>query len=249
MGVTETNTSSMTTGDDSSQHGNKVIGRMRESAAAQLSTQKSKATEGLGSVAKAVRQSTQQLRDQQHDTLAGYVESAADQIERFSERVREKDVTELLDDAQRLARRQPAVFIGSAFMVGLLGVRFLKSSTRGGRDEARGQERLSQYGGSEYRGGTVTPYSSRPQAQSTGYSGGTTERGSGGASSPRTGTGTGGYAAGASGTETAGRTGSTTSSAATDAADERGAGTTGRKAGSPAGGNRTSTSRGNKEKQ
>ena len=225
MAVTESNTSGTST-QGSSESGNKVMSKVRESAAAQLSTQKSKATEGLGSVAKAVRQSTQQLRDQQHGTLAGYVESAADQIERFSERVRDKDVSELLDDAQRLARRQPAVFIGSAFMVGLLGVRFLKSSARNDREQARGHERFSQYGRSEYRGGTATPYASRPQGEPTGYSGGATGPGSGGASR-------------------AGRP----SSAAPDAADTRGPGSTGSKAGSSTGGNRTSTSRSHKEKE
>ena len=48
----------------------------------------------------------------------------------FSERLKNKDVTELLNDAQRLARRQPALFVGGAFALGLLGARFLKSSRR-----------------------------------------------------------------------------------------------------------------------
>lgn len=86
------------------------------------------ATDGLGTIAQAVRQSTQQLRDQQHDTVAQYIERAADQLDRFSTRLREKNVSELLNDAQRLARRQPALFIGGAFVLGLLGARFLKSA-------------------------------------------------------------------------------------------------------------------------
>lgn len=110
-----------------------IVDRVKERATAQLSTQKDKATEGLGTVASAVRQTTQSLRDQHHDTVAGYVEQAADQIERFSQRLKNKDVTELLDDAQLLARRQPALFIGGAFALGLVGARFLKSSST--RDE------------------------------------------------------------------------------------------------------------------
>ena len=112
-----------------------IIGRVRNSASAQLSQQKDRATDGLGSVAQAVRQSTQQLREQQHETIAQYIEQAADQLERFSTRLREKNVSELVDDAQRFARQRPAVFVGSAFALGLIGARFLKSSSER-RDES-----------------------------------------------------------------------------------------------------------------
>jgi hypothetical protein len=53
---------------------------------------------------------------------------SAEQLERLSNNLRDKDVNELLQDAQRLARRQPALFIGGSFAVGLLAARFLKSS-------------------------------------------------------------------------------------------------------------------------
>jgi hypothetical protein len=128
-----------------------IVGRVRERAAAQINTQKDRATDGLGGVAQAVRQSTQQLRDQQHETVAGYVEQAADQIERLSRRLKEKDVGELVQDAQRLARRQPALFVGSAFALGLVGARFFKSSST--RDEDRyGAYGYDDYGGSQYPG-------------------------------------------------------------------------------------------------
>ena len=147
------------------------MSRVRDSAAAQLTTQKNKATEGLGSVAQAVRQSTQQLRDQQHETIAEYVESAANQIDRFSQTLREKNVGDLIEDAQRLARRQPAVFIGSAFALGLLGVRFFKSSAR--RDREYGHpERFRPYGGDEYASG-ASAYRTQSFGP-TGYSAGST---------------------------------------------------------------------------
>jgi hypothetical protein len=79
-------------------------------------------------VTQAFRQTTQTLRDQQHDAIARYVEQAAVQVDRFTQSLRDKDVGQLLTDAQRLARRQPGVFVGSAFALGLLAARFLKSS-------------------------------------------------------------------------------------------------------------------------
>ncbi len=121
----ESNTPAMQSGPASSG----IVGKVRERATAQLNTQKDRATDGLGTIAHAVRQTTDKLREDQQDVVAQYVEKAADQIERFSNSLREKDVTELLEDAQRFARRQPALFIGGSFAVGLLAARFLKSSS------------------------------------------------------------------------------------------------------------------------
>ena len=64
--------------------GTGLVDRVKASAATQLGAQKDRATDSLGSVAQAVRHSGQQLRDQQHDTIAHYLEQAADQLERFA---------------------------------------------------------------------------------------------------------------------------------------------------------------------
>jgi hypothetical protein len=127
-----------------------IVDRVKESATAQLTGQKDRGTDALGSVAQAIRHSTQPLRDQQHESIAGFVDRAADQIESWSQRLKQKDVAELLGDIQRLARRQPAVFIGSAFAVGLVAARFLKSSRQ---DEYQyGSESRRHYGGGAYMG-------------------------------------------------------------------------------------------------
>jgi hypothetical protein len=135
-GVTARGSSPGTTSASTDTHDNGIVGRVREQATTQLNTQKDKATDGLGTVASAVRETTSRLRSENHDTVARYAEQAADQIERFSERIRNKDVGELMHDAQRLARRQPALFVGGAFALGLLGARFMKSSAESNRDYA-----------------------------------------------------------------------------------------------------------------
>ena len=134
-----------------------IVNRVKESATAQLTNQKDRGTDALGTVAQAVRSSTQRLRAEQHDTIAGYVDKAADQIESWSRRLKEKDIDELLTDVQRLARRQPAVFIGSAFALGLVGARFLKSSRQQneygyGSDSRRGLYGTPQMGTAGDRG-------------------------------------------------------------------------------------------------
>jgi hypothetical protein len=108
--------------------GTGLLGKMKQSATSQLGAQKDRATDGLGSVAQAVRQSTHQLREQQHDTIAQYVEQAADQLERFASRLKDQNIGDIAGQAQDLARRRPALFIGSAFALGVIGARFLKSS-------------------------------------------------------------------------------------------------------------------------
>ena len=134
--------------------GTGLMDRVRQGANTQLSTQKNRATDGIGNVAQAVRQTTQHLREQQHDTIARYVDQAADQLERMSDRLRQKDVGQLLQDAQQFARRRPAVFIGSAFAAGLLGARFLKSSR-----ERNGNPGRNSYAGTS--GSYTDPYPTR----------------------------------------------------------------------------------------
>ena len=148
-----------------------IAGKVRERAAAQLNTQKDRATEGIGSVAQVARDTTQHLRDTQHETIARYVEQAADQLDRFSQGLKDKDVGELVEDAQRLARRQPGLFVGGAFALGLAGARFFKSSAdREHRDYDRGYR--SGYGptsGTEtYRGASGSGEYGRPDWRSPG---------------------------------------------------------------------------------
>ncbi len=129
-----------------------LIGRVRDRAEAQLSSQKDRATDGIGTVAQAVRQSTQHLRDNHQETIARYAEQAADQLERFSNGLRNRDVGEIVEDVHRFARRQPALFVGSAFAIGVIGARFLKSSS----DRAAHGRGLAGYrasaGGVDYAG-------------------------------------------------------------------------------------------------
>ena len=129
-----------------------IVDRVRQTAAAQLTTQKSRATEALGSVAAAIRQSGQPLRDNNQPMLAEYAGRAADQLEQFSTRLRDRDLTELMDDAKRFARRQPALFVGAAFAAGVLAARFLKSSPDPQR-RFRSTEALDYAPATRYPGG------------------------------------------------------------------------------------------------
>lgn len=96
-----------------------------------INTQKTKAAESLSTVAQALRESSDQLRTQDAPgSVHQLVSTAADQVERFSSYMRTRSVSDLVTDVEQFARRQPTAFIGGAFILGLLGARFLKSSSR-----------------------------------------------------------------------------------------------------------------------
>ena len=105
---------------------------MREKTYEQIGTQKERATGTLGAVAGAVRNATQGLRDSGQPGLANYVTRAADEIDRFTSRLREQDLDDAVREVQQFARRKPAIFLGIAFGAGVLAARFFKSSGQSG---------------------------------------------------------------------------------------------------------------------
>ncbi len=162
--------------DQAQDKAGQVVDQARGVVASRVSDQKSRAAESLHNVAGALRQTSQQLQQQDQAGVTDYVDSAANQLERLSGYLQHTDVGDLLDDVERFARRQPSVFLGGAFVLGLTAARFLKSSRRSSRSNplATRDTRTQVYGG--YQGGT-TNYG-RGYTGSTNY-GGSTSYGSG----------------------------------------------------------------------
>ena len=82
------------------------------------------------------------LRQNDQGAIAQYADKAAERVEQFTGQLRGKDVQTIVRDVERYARQQPAVFLGGAFVLGLLGARFLKSTAQR-EDDSEGGE----YGG------------------------------------------------------------------------------------------------------
>lgn len=104
--------------------------QLREKAEEGLSSQKHRATDQISSVSSALRDTSANLRNRDQDSIAGIVESAAEQVDRLSGYVRDRSVGELVDEVEDIARREPALFLGGAALLGIFGARFLKSSER-----------------------------------------------------------------------------------------------------------------------
>jgi hypothetical protein len=71
------------------------------------------------------------------DLTAKYTGSAADQIEKVANYFERKNLRAMMRDSEDFARRNPAIFLGAAFGIGLLAARFLKSSPPSARNSDR----------------------------------------------------------------------------------------------------------------
>lgn len=104
-----------------------------DKAVTKLDEQKSTLSEGLSSVADSVRQVGQNLGSSQSGTglteaAAKYSNTAAQKLEDVAGYFESRNVREMARDLESFARRNPAIFLGAAFGLGLLAARFLKST-------------------------------------------------------------------------------------------------------------------------
>lgn len=150
-------------------HGNgEVIGLARGQIMQQLEGQKSRLASSLNVVSDALDESGQRFREQNYSGMADYPGAAADQIRRFAEQLETSNLDEIVEQAEHVARERPALFLGGAFALGMIGARFLRSSPpRGGRIGSMGSTRMSSrsydygdrgrvgMGGSSSRSGTA----------------------------------------------------------------------------------------------
>jgi len=108
------------------------IRQAKDSASSSLSQSRTQAAERIGGIANAVRSTGDHLRAENQTGVANLADSLADQVERLSGYLRDRDLTDFRNDLEGFARRQPAVAVGVALALGLLGARFIKSSQRSG---------------------------------------------------------------------------------------------------------------------
>ena len=152
----------------------------KERASTSIGESKGQFADQFGTIADALRRTTEHLRSEDQHRIAGLTETVARQVEQVADYLRKKDARAMREDLENLARRQPAVMIGGALVLGLIGARFLRSSERrGGKRfgewQQSGRERSFGHTGSNRL------FSRDPEIPSrTGYGYPGTEGGSGG---------------------------------------------------------------------
>ena len=102
-----------------------VMDQTKDMLQEQIATRSRGAAGELVDVANALRQTSQQLGG---NSVAPYVAKAADQLERASSYVRTADLSEMKRGVESFARREPLLFIGGAFALGMVAARFVKAS-------------------------------------------------------------------------------------------------------------------------
>jgi hypothetical protein len=111
----------------------------QEQVGRQVNSQLGHGADMLVDVSQAVRKSGDQLRGQQPQ-IASFADTAADRLDKAAQELRETDFQGLVRTAEDFARRQPAVFLGGALLLGVAASRFLKASpqrARSGDDRFR----------------------------------------------------------------------------------------------------------------
>jgi len=132
----------------SEEQGAPVMDQAAEQVTSRLDMGKDYVVESATGVAQALRKTGQHLREEgAQPALATYADRGAEQVERFGGYLRQRDTGQIVTDLEGFARRQPMVFAGGAFALGMLAVRFLRSGGQSQPTSASGSSSQS-YGAS-----------------------------------------------------------------------------------------------------
>jgi len=132
-----------------------TLRQARDRAGNSLGESKNQFAEQFGTVAEALRRTTEHLREEDQQRIAGLTDTVARQVDQVANYLRTRDARAMRADLENLARRQPALVLGGALVLGLIGARFLKSSRRERRrtGDNYGREPQFSYPGNAYESG------------------------------------------------------------------------------------------------
>lgn len=119
--------------------GERLIGEARNEAQGFAVERRDVAASYVIDIADALDSATQVLDERGRSTSAHYVRRAADELHQFSERVNRQDVGRWIGELEGLARAQPLLFFGGAFLIGYAAIRLLGMNT-GNRDAVLAEE-------------------------------------------------------------------------------------------------------------
>ncbi len=164
-----------------------TLEQARDRASSSLGESKGQFADQFGTIADALRRTTEHLRSEDQQRIAGLTDTVARQVDQVANYLRTKDAVAMRTDLENLARRQPALVLGGALLLGLMGARFLKSSQkeqrfRGGSQGYGRQQRFGNGGQDQFSGGfnqfsedaelqRQVPSSGRSGYQGGGYAG------------------------------------------------------------------------------
>jgi len=136
----------------------KIVSQAREQVTANVKSQAARGA-GIATVLSSTLQDAgSQLREQDEVAVATYLDQAAGQVEQIGTMLENQDYGQLIGTVQGFARRQPVLFFAAAVAVGVVGAKFLKSSSpQSSSQQQRGPDAYAglrnMQGGDENRAG------------------------------------------------------------------------------------------------
>ena len=108
--------------------GGQLLDESRERARVEVDNRSTWAGERVVGIAADVRDVAGDLRARGKDQPARLAEDAARRIERFGDYLRRSDTDRILADARELGRRQPALIVAGAAVIGVAAGRLVRAS-------------------------------------------------------------------------------------------------------------------------
>jgi hypothetical protein len=105
------------------------IGQEAQKTASEL---KARGSDAIKVYAHAAHAAASDL-EEQSPGIAERVRAAANSVDQFSEKIKNRDIENLIHELRDVARSQPALFFGGAVAAGFAFARFMKSSERHSR--------------------------------------------------------------------------------------------------------------------
>jgi ElaB/YqjD/DUF883 family membrane-anchored ribosome-binding protein len=148
-----------------------LIEQAGSTAEAHASRTMTQAGDTLHQVAQAIREAGNGIQQDQPQ-LAGFADTAAEQMDHSAAYLREHDATEVVNAATDFARRQPAVVVGGGLLIGLAVGRFLRTASEAATSEFQrgatsGYDRYGTKTSRTYEAGHPTPGAGVPAGSVT----------------------------------------------------------------------------------
>jgi len=151
-----------------------AISDIKEEATSAYIAQRDRVVESLTALASALKMTSQNLtKDAAGSTQDGnaamalgpFVEEAADRISQSATFLRDRDMSSLMHEAQTLAKKQPLLFLGAMFGVGIAGARMFKGMSESGNSSSASSEPGNSYssaGMGSQQAGAMSPMAQPP---------------------------------------------------------------------------------------
>ena len=167
-------------GDRVKQQAKQTGEKLKEQSRGFLNEQKGRVGAQIQTYSAAARRAAERLEHDSDTNLAEYVSTAAKRLDQLGRRIQERDLGQLVNDVEGMARRRPEVFFGAMFVAGLAAARFLKASKQrrqrdqygsGGQLASRHPDRAMPRGNFASRQGTEFSSASRASEATGGVAG------------------------------------------------------------------------------